>query len=60
MNGLLHAQMDLFASPARLPELTSSERQRAVALLGTLLLEALTNPADAPSKGDEKEEAGNE
>jgi hypothetical protein len=59
MKLLLHAQMELFASRARPPELISSERQKAITLLGTLLREAVTNPADMPSRGDERE-AGNE
>jgi hypothetical protein len=33
MKLLLRAQMELFASPARPPELISSERQKAIALL---------------------------
>ena len=45
MKLLLHAQMDLFASPTRPPELISSERQKAIALLQALLLEAATNQA---------------
>jgi hypothetical protein len=59
MKVLLHAQMELFASSARLPELISSERQKAVALLRAMLMEAVMYPAGVPSRGDEKE-AGDE
>ena len=59
MKPLLRAQMDLFASPARLPEGNNPERQKAVALLRALLMEALTNPTDVPL-GTAKTEAGNE
>jgi ABC-type Fe3+/spermidine/putrescine transport system ATPase subunit len=59
MKALLPVQMDLFAAPARSPELTSSERQKAVALLRALLMEAAINQADVPaSRGDR--ELGNE
>ena len=51
----LRAQMDLFASPARPPELTGSERQEAVALLRALLVEAATSQADVPASGGERE-----
>jgi hypothetical protein len=47
--------MDLFASPARPPELISSERQNAVGLLRTLLMEAATSQADVPASGGERE-----
>jgi hypothetical protein len=53
----LHAQMNLFASPARRPELTGLERQKAVALLQALLLEAVKNPALLP---ENQRKAGNE
>ncbi len=36
MKLLLRAQMELFASPARPPELISSERQKAITLLRAL------------------------
>ena len=59
MKALLRTQMDLFASPARPPELISLERQKAVALLRVLLMEAVMRPAGVPS-GDAQTEAGNE
>jgi hypothetical protein len=52
-------QMDLFSPKARIPQLTDSERQKAVALLQLLLTEAATNPADVPLGVGERE-AGNE
>jgi hypothetical protein len=51
--------MDLFSQKARIPQLTDSERQKAVALLQLLLTEAATNPAAVPLGVGEKE-AGNE
>jgi hypothetical protein len=59
MKLLLHAQMELFASPARPPELISSERQKALALLRALLMEAAMNQASVPANGGERE-SGNE
>ena len=59
MKPLLRVQMELFASPARPPELISSERQKAIALLRTLLMEAAMKQAGAPASGDERE-SGNE
>jgi hypothetical protein len=59
MKPLLRVQMDLFASPARRLGLTSSERQKAIALLRTLLMEAAINRAGAPASGDERG-SGNE
>jgi hypothetical protein len=59
MKLIVRAQMDLFAPQARPPELISSERQEAVALLRALLMEAVANPAGVPSSGGEKE-AGHE
>jgi hypothetical protein len=59
MKLLLRAQMNLFAAPPRPSELFSSERQEAVALLRTLLMEALTESANGPS-GDAEAEVGNE
>ena len=56
---MLGAQMDLFASAAQPPELISSERQEAVALLRTLLMEAVTKPAGGRSS-DAETEVGNE
>ena len=59
MKLLLRAQMELFASLVRPPELISSERQKAIALLRALLMEAVVNQAGAPSDGGEQE-SGNE
>lgn len=59
MKLLLRAQMELFASPARPPELTSSERQKAITLLRALLMEAAINQAGVPASGGERE-SGNE
>lgn len=59
MKLLLHAQMDLFASPARPPELISSERQKAITLLRALLMEAAINQVGVPASGGERE-PGNE
>jgi hypothetical protein len=59
MKRLLRAQMNLFAAPPRPSELLSSERQEAVALLRTLLMEALTKSANGPY-GDAETEVGNE
>ncbi len=59
MEVLLHSQMDLFTSPARRPELAGLDRQKAVALLEALLLEAAKNPALAPSP-ENQGKAGNE
>ena len=57
MNKLSRTQKDLFAPPA--PELTGVQRQKAVALLRALLMEAATNPAGVASSGSE-EKAGDE
>jgi len=59
MKLLLHAQMELFASPARAPELISSERQKAITLLRALLMEAAINQVGVPASGGERE-SGNE
>jgi hypothetical protein len=59
MKLLLCAQMELFASPARPPELISSERQKAITLLRALLMEAAINQAGVPASGGERE-SGNE
>jgi hypothetical protein len=58
MKLLLRVQMELFASPARPPELISSERQKAIALLRVLLMEAAIQ-AGVPASGGERE-SGNE
>ena len=58
MKLLLRVQMELFASPARPPELISSERQKAIALLRVLLMEAAIQ-AGVPVSGGERE-PGNE
>jgi hypothetical protein len=55
MKPLPRVQMDLFASPARPPELIGSERQEAVALLRALLTEAATSQAAIPASGGERE-----
>jgi hypothetical protein len=59
MRKLLRAQMDLFAVPSRPAELTGVERQTAVALLQTLLREAVMTPTGELSSSREKG-AGNE
>jgi hypothetical protein len=59
MKLLIRAQMELFASPTRPPELISSERQNAITLLRALLIEAAMNQAGAPASGGERE-PGNE
>jgi len=59
MKLLLRAQMELFASPARPPELISSERQKAITLLRALLMEAAINQVGVPASGGERE-SGNE
>jgi hypothetical protein len=59
MKPLRCVQMDLFASSARRLELTSSERQTAIALLRALLMEAVIDQADVPASGG-KREVGNE
>jgi len=58
MKLLLRVQMELFASPAKPPELISSERQKAIALLRVLLMEAVIQ-AGVPANGGERE-SGNE
>jgi hypothetical protein len=51
--------MDLFVTPVRPAEMTGAERQKAVALLQTLLMEAvITLAGELPTSG--QEEAGNE
>ena len=59
MKLLLRVQMDLFASPTRPPELISSERQKAIALLRALLMEAAINQDAVPASAGERE-SGNE
>ncbi len=59
MKPLLRVQLDLFASADRPPELISSERQKAIALLRALLMEAAMKQAGAPASGGEWE-VGNE
>ncbi|MBV8340048.1 MAG: hypothetical protein JO343_08885 [Candidatus Eremiobacteraeota bacterium] len=59
MKLLLRAQMELFASLVQPAELISSERQKAIALLRALLMEAVVNQAGAPPDGGEQE-FGNE
>jgi hypothetical protein len=59
MKLMLRVQIDLFASPARPPELVSSERQKAIALLQALLMEAATNQGAVPASAGERE-TGNE
>ncbi len=59
MKLLLRVQMNLFAAPPRPSELFRADRQEAVALLRTLLMEALTKSAAGPS-GDAETEVGNE
>ena len=59
MRKLFRAQMDLFVVPARPAELTSAERQTAVALLQTRLREAVMTPASELSTCGETD-AGNE
>jgi hypothetical protein len=59
MKQLLQAQMDLFASPSRPPELMSSEREEALSLLRALLIEAATNQNAVPASVG-KRESGNE
>ena len=59
MKLLLRAQMELFAPPTRPPELTSSERQKAITLLRALLMEAAINQDAVPASAGERE-SGNE
>jgi hypothetical protein len=59
MGKLLRAQMDLFVVPTRSAELTGVERQTAIALLQTLLREAVMTPSGELSSFREKD-AGNE
>jgi hypothetical protein len=59
MRQLFRAQVDLFVTPARPIELTSVERQMAVALLRVLLTEAvmtLTNDRSTSKKQEEVDE----
>jgi hypothetical protein len=59
MKLLLRVQMDLFASPSEPPQLISSERQKAMALLRALLMEAAIDQDGVPESHSERE-AGNE
>ena len=59
MKLLLRTQMELFALPAQPPELISSERRKAIALLRRLLMEAAMNQLSVPASGGERE-LGNE
>ena len=59
MKPLGRVQMELFASPTRQLEMTSCERQKAIALLRALLMEAVINQGDVPASGDERG-SGNE
>jgi hypothetical protein len=59
MKLMLRVQMDLFASPTRPPELISPDRQKAIALLQVLLMEAATNQDAVPASTGERE-TGNE
>jgi hypothetical protein len=59
MKLMLRVQIDLFASPTRPQELISSERQKAIALLRVLLMEAATNRAVVPASVGGRE-PGNE
>ena len=54
MKPLLRVQMDLFDSPAPPPELIGSERQKALALLRLMLMEAATNQADLPARSSDR------
>jgi hypothetical protein len=59
MTKLFHAQIDLFTRPVLPVELTGTERQKAVALLQALLMEAVTKPPGQSSDVSQKE-AGDE
>jgi hypothetical protein len=59
MKLMLRVQMDLFASPTRPPELISSERQKAIALLRALLMEAAVDQDGVPESYSGRE-SGNE
>jgi hypothetical protein len=59
MRKLLRAQMDLFVVPTRSAELTGVERQTAIALLQTLLREAVVTPSGELSSS-RKTDSGNE
>lgn len=52
-------QMDLFLPLTRLGDLSGAERQKAVALLRVLLMEAAAKPANEP-QANGKKGAGNE
>lgn len=52
-------QMDLFLPLTRLGDMSGAERQKAVALLRVLLMEAAAKPANEP-EANGKKGAGNE
>ena len=52
-------QMDLFLPLTQLSDMSGTERQKALALLRALLMEAATRPANE-SPADGKKEASNE
>jgi hypothetical protein len=59
MKPLFRAQTDLFAALNRPLEMTSVDRQEAIALLRALLMEAVSNRDDVAAKGV-AQEPGNE
>jgi hypothetical protein len=59
MRRLSRVQMDLFVTPVPSTELIGVERQKAVALLRALLMEAVTTLPGEPSTS-RKKEADNE
>ena len=59
MRQQFRTQIDLFNTPARITELSGTEREKAVTLLQALLLEAISKSASLPPVGGQKE-AGNE
>lgn len=54
MTKLLRAQIDLFTRSVMPIELTGAERQKALALLQTLLTEAMTKPSHQVAVSDKK------
>lgn len=52
-------QMDLFLPQTQLSDMSGTERQKALALLRALLMEAATKPANEPPANGKKG-AGNE
>ena len=59
MRRQFHNQMDLFATARRVPNLTTTERQKAIELLRALLKEAAAMPISKPATAGQKG-AGNE